>query len=348
MEKDPLITLIIPVYNVSGYLTQCLDSVYGQTYKNIEILIIDDGSTDDSGRLCDEYALKDSRAAVFHTENHGLSAARNYGLDRAHGEYIAFLDSDDWLELNAIEVLVCYALAYDADIVACFYCKEWINQTKLPSVPDKIVVCDGEQALYDFICFGYKEDGVWNKLYRSGMFSALRFPVGRLCEDAAVTYRLLEAAQKYVSIPDILFHYRMRKSGICFSDTIQFQLDFWLARYEMYEALQMKGKRYRWGCMTRCISIFRTIWLQYSDYSEQLRQMEPDKREEIFNLMHDFIVSHIAEVFFGNYTMKEKLVYCLSLSHNSLYMSFLSSAYKICRKIKKHSGCSEETSILFP
>ena len=104
-----MISVIVPVYNVEPYLRKCLDSILAQTYRNLEILVIDDGSTDGSGRICDEYAGRDERIKVFHTENHGLSCARNLGLDNANGEWIGFVDSDDWIEPDMYEVLLPWA-----------------------------------------------------------------------------------------------------------------------------------------------------------------------------------------------------------------------------------------------
>lgn len=103
--NNPLVSVVVPVYNVSSYLEQCLDSVVNQTYKNLEIILVDDGSTDDSGAICDRYAEKDSRIQVIHKENGGLSSARNVGLERITGEWALFIDSDDWIELNTLELL---------------------------------------------------------------------------------------------------------------------------------------------------------------------------------------------------------------------------------------------------
>ena len=347
MCDNPLVTLIIPVFNVYRYLLQCLDSVFEQSYRHLEILIIDDGSTDGSAQICDDYALKDSRATVFHTENYGLSAARNYGLDRAQGDYIVFLDSDDWLERNAIERLIDFVLGYDADIVACNIYRDWVNKTTCPPIYEQFTVCHGERALHDFICLGFKEDGVWNKIYRANMFSELRFPEGRLCEDAAVTYRLLESAKTFVSIPEALFHYRMRRSGICYSATMQFYMDFCLARCEMYEALEMKGEEYRKECLSRYIRIVMGIWLGYSDLSKREPKMDSHILNERFNLIHDFSYTHLREALCGELSMKEKMFFCLSLCHNPIYMMLLSEANRLRWRVLRKNSAQRELLILY-
>ena len=121
----PLVSIIIPVYNISRYLPQCLDSVISQTYQNIEIIMINDGSTDDSGSICDQYAQRDGRIHVFHTPNRGPGAARNLGLENARGQFVSFIDSDDWIGPQTIEILLGAAQETEADIVIARYCFEY-------------------------------------------------------------------------------------------------------------------------------------------------------------------------------------------------------------------------------
>ena len=124
-----MVSVIIPVYNVSRYLPQCLESVLNQTYKELEIIIVNDGSTDDSGLNCEEYAGKDSRIRVFHTEHRGLAASRNLGIDNAKGSFILFVDSDDWIELHTIDTLVRTSVRTGADVVVARNCFEYVGKT---------------------------------------------------------------------------------------------------------------------------------------------------------------------------------------------------------------------------
>ena len=117
VDKKPLVFVVIPVYNVSRYLQQCLDSVVSQTYRNLEIIIVDDGSTDGSGRICDRYEKRDERSHVIHSANRGLSSARNLGLDKIRGSYILFVNSDDWIEPHTVDTLIRAAMQTGADIV---------------------------------------------------------------------------------------------------------------------------------------------------------------------------------------------------------------------------------------
>ena len=127
--KDLLVSIIVPIYNVEKYLSQCLDSIIGQTYSNIEIILIDDGSTDNSPQICDEYAKQDGRIRVIHKENSGVSASRNLGLSYARGEYVAFIDSDDWLELNAIEFCVKKIIENNLDVIRFNFIREYADKT---------------------------------------------------------------------------------------------------------------------------------------------------------------------------------------------------------------------------
>lgn len=129
IANEQLVSVIIPVYNVGRYLPQCFDSVTSQTYRNLEIIVIDDGSTDDSGSICDQYAEKDDRIRVIHTDNRGLASARNLGLENVSGEYISFIDSDDWIEPQTIEMFIRTALETEADIVNAKYCSEYVVRT---------------------------------------------------------------------------------------------------------------------------------------------------------------------------------------------------------------------------
>lgn len=151
MNKQQKISLIVPIYNVEKYLQQCIDSILVQTYKNLEIILVDDGSPDSSGKIADENALKDSRIRVVHKENGGVSSARNVGIEIATGEYICFADGDDWLEPNYVEYLLSLAVENDAeasvttDMFTTFY--------EQASRNNKVKVCSGHEAAIDILCY---------------------------------------------------------------------------------------------------------------------------------------------------------------------------------------------------
>lgn len=206
-----MISVIVPVYKVEPYLRQCVESVLNQTYRDLEILLIDDGSPDRCGEICDEYARKDNRVRVFHTENRGLSAARNLGLREARGEYIGFVDSDDWIEEEMFEVLLKRIEETGADISECGV---WFVY------PKRTVEADGllekaftkEEALAALI-FNNLKSFAWNKVYRKDLWDGIFFPEGHVFEDVATTYKIILGAGKVASITRCLYHYRRRTRG---------------------------------------------------------------------------------------------------------------------------------------
>jgi len=164
---EPLVSVIIPVHNVSCYLPQCLESVIHQTYQNLEIIIIEDGSTDDSKAICDRYAYYDNRIRVIHTENNGLASARNLGVDNAKGTFFSFIDSDDWMELRTIHTLVKIAMQTTADIVCAKICSEYVGRTvHSKGKANQVQVFHGEEILPAYIK-GLFREVIWNKLYRA-------------------------------------------------------------------------------------------------------------------------------------------------------------------------------------
>lgn len=221
MERQPLISVIIPCYQVEAYIERCLDSVLEQTYQNLQIILVDDGSLDNSGSICDQYEKKDTRIQVIHQENQGLSAARNTGLSIAKGEYISFVDSDDQIASNMIEVLYGVAENKQADIVMCDYEKVSEDYNMLES---NLPVAYENQLEQGVLVTNVMEEYffsddtsytvVWNKLYRRELFSKLRFPVGKKVEDEFVSYRLLYQANAVARVRKKLYFYRMREDSI--------------------------------------------------------------------------------------------------------------------------------------
>ncbi len=232
---EPLVSVIIPVYNVLSYLREALDSVINQTYRNLEILIVDDGSTDGSGDVCDEY-LSDPRVVVIHQENKGLSGARNTGLDRMNGDYVAFLDSDDAFKSNMIEYMVKEILQTGADTVMCGY-DECISDKKMYELEDKEKkpfhlqqrkMISASEALNALVSNTRGWTIVWNKLYSRTLWNNLRFPYNRLFEDVHVTYRIFEKCHSILLLPEQLMYYRKRKGSITKTLSIKHLQDFLL------------------------------------------------------------------------------------------------------------------------
>lgn len=217
MDKTslPLITVAVTVYNIREYLKRSIESVCNQTYENLEILLVDDGSTDGSSLLCDEYAGQDSRIRVIHKENGGPSEARNVAIEQAKGEYIAFVDGDDWIESNMYENMYLALKKVKADLAVCAYKEVSQNHVSDPT-DDSILYFEKEEALE---CFIRETDGVWiqnaawNKLFKKELLKELRFPVGKLYEEIVFTTRLLHEAGRVVYLNQGYYNYVTDRAG---------------------------------------------------------------------------------------------------------------------------------------
>ena len=211
MEK--VISVIIPVYNVEKYLPTCMESVLGQTYPALEVILIDDGSTDSSGRLCDQYAAKDSRVRVIHQKNAGAGAAKNTGLRAATGEYLAFLDSDDYLETDAYEHMVSLLEQSGAEVVQCSFRNVFVtNHQDVVTLPQRQEFTVREYLLRfttDWTCGMMTE-----KLYQRWLFDGIFFEEGNVIDDDYFTYQGIMNCQKVIRDPKVIYNYRQRKSSV--------------------------------------------------------------------------------------------------------------------------------------
>lgn len=217
--ENPLISVIIPVYNVSGYLKQCLDSVIAQTYRNLEIILVDDGSTDGSGKICDEYAKQDKRIRVFHKENGGVSSARNTGLDQAGADYLCFVDADDVILSDYVMYLYKLLTIYQADLSICGYVKLVnINEYK-DREKEYIRVYDKQAALKDMM---YKHDITGYsclKLYKKELLNDIYYDEElKVAEDFDFVYKYLLNTEKAVVGSKILYIYRQHEESCMHSD----------------------------------------------------------------------------------------------------------------------------------
>lgn len=226
-----LISVVIPIYNVEAYLQRCIESVVHQTYENIEIILVDDGSPDKCGEICDKYEAGDSRIRVIHQENKGLSGARNVAIDLSTGKYITFLDSDDWLELNAIEIMYQLSLKYQAGIVGTSLLNVYDNgETKNNTSIKSIKEYDTKDALSSFLFNGHLTPCVCGKLYLKELWNDIRCPEGKIFEDQFTTYKLIDRASKIVFYPTALYNYYKRGNSIGHSS-------FSKKNYHLYEGI---------------------------------------------------------------------------------------------------------------
>lgn len=239
----PKVSIIVPIYNVEQYLHKCIDSLLEQTLKEIEIILVDDGATDRSPEICDTYALKDQRIKAIHKTNGGLSDARNVGIEVSQGEYIAFLDSDDWVEPNFYEYLYNLVKKEDADIAQCDYIEAHTEDVQIDFKKHiKETIYTGIEALG--LLFGeeyVKTVVVWNKLYRRVLFEEIRFPKGKVHEDEFTSYKVIHKADKLINSNLPMVYYRQREGSIMAEDFNERRLDVLEAWKEKYEYLKQEG-----------------------------------------------------------------------------------------------------------
>lgn len=235
----PLISIIVPVYNVEQYIQRCLNSIINQTYKNLEIILVDDGSPDQCPQICDDYAAKDSRIMVIHKKNGGLSDARNAGLDICKGKFISFVDSDDWIDTNYIKTLFDLLTETKTDIAIGNFFKT-DGSKKNPTFPiqhrtlkptEAIICCTrGNTPAFAISC---------SKLYKKELFDNLRFPVGKYHEDEFTTYLLFYKSTSVAYTSQVLYYYYSRETSITASQHPYDALEAFEQRYLFFKE---KGK----------------------------------------------------------------------------------------------------------
>lgn len=212
---EPLISVIVPIYKVEEYLSRCVDSIINQTYKNLEIILVDDGSPDNCPKICDDYAKMDNRIKVIHKENGGLSDARNAGMNVATGEYISFIDSDDWIENSMFEEMLNRMHEDKSDVVSCGV--KWVKENgdliRNVTVNSEIVL-NKQDSLKEIINDGLLKQHVWNKLYKAEIIQEIPFEKGKYHEDVFWSYLVFSNVEKVSIITESFYCYVQRKESI--------------------------------------------------------------------------------------------------------------------------------------
>lgn len=217
----PKISILVAVYNVGEFLPHCVETLLVQTYQNLEIILIDDGSTDNSAEICDKYAELDERVRVIHQKNQGLSAVRNVGIKKATGEWVCLVDGDDFVKRDYVEELYRTAVEGDAEVAVCGFvttpdgAKERL-QTRVLSGEEAVRELLVEQENYQIVS--------WNKLYKKKLFDGIKFPVGEKHEDSFTTYKILRAATRVAIADEALYFYRQREGSIMNEEELEERL----------------------------------------------------------------------------------------------------------------------------
>lgn len=276
---NKLISVIVPIYKVEAYLSRCIDSILRQTYQQLDIILVDDGSPDNCGAMCDAYADKDSRIQVIHKTNGGLSDARNAGLDIALGEYIYFVDSDDWIADDTIATLLAN-MDKDTDIV--MGCSVDVQEAESGIVETAWSIPLGShkelnqiEAMRDNLLGGW---AAWNKLYRRELFRTIRFPVGRINEDEAILLHVLALCNRVVQVGCPTYYYFLRQNSITTSSFSEKKMDWFHNCQNNYLYIQanypelLPEAEYRMLCAATYLVQF--MLLEPARFSQQLCELK--------------------------------------------------------------------------
>lgn len=288
MENLELISVVIPVYNVEKYIRECLDSIVNQTYKNLQIILVDDGSTDSSGKICDEYANKDSRITVVHQENQGAGAAKNAGLELIKGECFSIIDSDDYIDLSMYEKMVSLMEQYNSDIAQCLFIQNYQNKNIRSEtfLTDKSPLKLSSDKYMKKYLSDWRFAVFWNKLFRSSLLDNIRFPVGRKIDDEFFTYKLVCNAKSIISTTDAFYYYRMRKSSVMNNNAkdrlIYDRIDCFVERYEYVSSRFPKLKKAYYDKLSDSLLFYKSQLTEVSEELNTLIEKYPYKQPGIF------------------------------------------------------------------
>ena len=337
--SKPFTSIIIPIYNTERYLKECIESVLRQPLKDIDVILMDDGSTDQSGAICDYYAEKDQRVRVFHTENQGHYTARNIAIAEARKKgsaYIGFVDSDDWTEPDMFSRLLEKAEETGADIVECGFQKEYPHgfERWLP----KSGVFTTTEALCELFS-GNAHDYLWNKLWRTACFDGFEFPPVKDYADAVATYRIYAAANRVACIDLPLYHYRQQSGSIIHQNDMRL-LRLWLCNLEKYEYIhnvlrtEIPEDVYRKienDQLQKCIYAAGKNWAWWNGNSAEERQKHRDELKPI----SDFVRQHIPPLGRKGWNPYNRISALITRYPNRISLGTAWCLNQISRKIRK-------------
>lgn len=324
---DKLISVVVPVYNVEKYLKKCIDSTINQTYKKLEIILVDDGSTDSSKEICDEYIKQDSRIKVIHKENGGLSSARNAGIDIASGKYIGFIDSDDWIEKSMLEKLINLAEKSDSDIVLCNYFMAYDEKNQIQKEDIEYKEYSNYEALnkiYDDK-LGVSMIIAWNKLYNIELFNNIRYPAGKVHEDEFITYKLLFKANRICYLNEKLVYYRQQNKSITNSKFNKKRLDILQAFEERANYIKniVKDKELYKKTLTEYYGVIIRCYFKYKESYEGDKKTLKEMLKKARNI-------YIKNIFSFKWSLKLRVIYTTFIINPNIYKTI--ERISMCKK----------------
>lgn len=303
------VSIIVPVYNVEKYIRKCLDSIINQTLEDIEIILVDDGSKDASGSICDEYALQDNRISVIHKENGGLSDARNTGVKRATSDYILFIDSDDYIKENMVECLYKLLVDYQVDMSACGVYNVYSSGEKAQCDVLEEFLCDNVEA-FGHIMVGWKIPGtICNKLIKREIAQELLFPVGRLYEDAFYTTQLMQRVKSVAVTTEPMYYYFHREGSITTTAFKKKDMDIVFAYEENLKVIREKFPKIIEQAQ------FRLYWA-YFTVLDRMLQLDNYKSIEDYRRVVRYLKKNAWAVVKSKYFYKSRKIGAIALFFN--------------------------------
>ena len=294
---EPLLSIIVPAFNIENYISRCLENLINQNYKNIEIIVVNDGSKDKTGEIIDSYAQKDSRIKVIHKKNEGVSVARNTGIDIAKGDYIGFVDGDDTVDEEMFEVLIENAVKYDADISHCGYKMVFPSRTDYYHNTEKTIIQSNYNGLKDLLNADKVEPGLWNKIYKSSLFDNIRLnPNIRYNEDLLANFYLFEKSRKSVFYDKCMYNYRIRKGSAATTKVSQNKIqDPVLVMEEIKNYLQEDSELYKIAYIRYLNTLVGVCRNKYCKNDKKIRSYIKEAKDqlktELFNKRKKYLIN---------------------------------------------------------
>lgn len=283
------VSVVVPCYQVEKYLAKCVDSILNQTFEDYEIILVDDGSTDATVRICDMYAEAHSNIKVVHKTNGGLSDARNVGIRHAKGTHICFIDSDDFIHPDYLKTMYQIAVEESADVVVCAYEKvyETDEPTQKTVQPTETTVFSGEEAVRQLILSEKLMNYAWNKLYRIELFNDIQYPVGKRWEDIGATYKLFNKSKKVAYTDSALYYYLQREGSITASSNIRNSLDQYDLLLERYNDLKKEYTDLKDALCTQLCVCSYNCWSFLQTYKQGLSNEQREQTQKCISFLNE-------------------------------------------------------------
>ncbi|HJE45711.1 glycosyltransferase [Levilactobacillus namurensis] len=303
---DPKVSIIIPVYNVRKYLKKSVESVCNQTYKNLDILLVDDGSTDGCSEICDSFARKDSRVRVIHKMNSGISDTRNVGLRNVLGNYLVFVDSDDSIKTVMVERMMNVLVSNSADMVACENDFIYSDRVDSPKTSGKIIQQNTDEALKILLEDRKFRSRTWGRVYKTSLWDGISFPYGKTYEDVSTVYKVYLNAKRIVLLDESLYEYNQRENSIVHKKAYTSLFDLLDARVDRRNVLgeikPMLLPELNASVMSAVLDIYRRSVLSKN-------RLTSDERNEMKNILEKYSDRESLKVLSPRYRMEKWLLH---------------------------------------